>query len=448
MTEKLIIDLAITGAHILTIDANMTEYRKGSVLISGNIIKWIGPTEEQPDHFTIREKIDAAGKILMPTFFNGHNHSPMSIFRGLGNDLNLDNWLNEFIWPAERTLINPETVYLGTMLSAIEMIRSGTGIFSDMYFFEEEVGRVCEETGMRGILGEAILDFPTPSRATPLESMNYTRELTAKFKGNPLVNIAIAVHAPYTCSPDVIRQAGELAAELDIPANIHLAETLTETETILQRYGKSPARYLYDLGFLSKRTVAHHAIHLSKEDIGLLKETGTSVITLPNSNMKLGSGSCPVSDLRRAGINVAIGTDGPASNNHLSIVRELQQLVRLERVTQMDPTCLTAPELIRMATINGARAYGLDQSLGSLESGKNADIQIINPDQPHWYPRYDAYNSIAYAMHSEDVETVIIAGKPVMRNRIMLNVDEQRIYRTLKKRTSGIRSILGQPEGQ
>ncbi|MFA6126924.1 MAG: amidohydrolase [Bacteroidales bacterium] len=433
MPEIQNIDLAVTGAHILTIDADMTEFKKGTLYITGGKISWIGPDGEQPDGCVIRERIDAGGRIILPTFFNGHNHATMSIFRGLGNDLSLDKWLNEFIWPAERELVKPGIVHQGTMLSAIEMVRSGTGIFSDMYFFEDEVARVCEEIGMRCILGEAILDFPTPSRATPLESMEFTRELCKQFANHPLVSVSVAVHAPYTCSPENIRLAGDLARELDIPSQIHLAETVTEVEMMAERYNKTSVQYLNDLGFLSGKTVAHHAIHLSNGDRKLLKETGTSVVTLPNSNMKLGSGSCPVSDLNLSGITVALGTDGPASNNNQSMVREIQQLARLERVTNLDPTVLGARELVRIATIQGARAYHMDQYAGSLESGKNADFQIINPDQPHWYPHYDPYNSIAYAMHSEDVESVIINGKVVMRNRVMVNVDEQRIFRAMRK---------------
>jgi 5-methylthioadenosine/S-adenosylhomocysteine deaminase len=411
----------------------MTEYREGAVHINGGRIVWLGPDGEQPRDCIIRERIDATGKLVMPVFFNGHNHAAMSILRGLGNDLSLESWLNDFIWPAERKLVNPATVFQGTLLSAIEMVRSGTGIFSDMYFFEDEVARACEEVGMRGIIGEGILDFPTPSRATPAESMQFTRHLHTRFAGHPLIRVAVAVHSPYTCSPAVIREAAELAAELDIPANIHLAETLTEIETISAKYGKSPVRHLFDLGFLNSRTVAHHCVYLSEEDKELILSTGTNVITLPNSNMKLGSGACSVSSLLGMGINVGLGTDGPASNNHQSLLREIQQLARLERVTNLDPTCLSARELVRIATINGAKAYHLEHELGSLECGKMADLQIINPDKPHWYPRYDPYNSIAYAMHSDDVESVVINGKTVMRNRVMVNIDEERVYRELKK---------------
>lgn len=434
MPEKQIIDLAITGGRVLTIDQDMTEYYPGSVYISGNRIHWTGRDAEQPVDCQIRERIDASGKIVLPVFFNGHNHSTMSIFRGLGNDLSLERWLNDFIWPAEREMINPETVYLGTMLSVIEMIRSGTGIFSDMYFFEDEVARASEEAGMRVIAGEAVFDFPSPNCASPLESMKFIRRLHERFKTHPLVDVSIAVHSPYTCSPDSIRLAAELSVELDITANIHLAETIGEIETMAGRYGKTPVQYLYDLDFLSERTIAHHSIHLSPGDRQLLKETGTAVITVPNSNMKLGSGSCDVRGLISMGITVGLGTDGPASNNNQSMVREIQQLARLARVTNHDPTILSAVDLIRIATINGARAYRMDKDLGSLECGKKADLQIINPDQPHWYPMYDPYASIAYAMHSEDVESVIIDGKTVMSNRVMVNIDEQRIFREMRKK--------------
>jgi 5-methylthioadenosine/S-adenosylhomocysteine deaminase len=358
----------------------------------------------------------------------------MSIFRGLGNDLSLDRWLNEFIWPAEKEFINPANVYLGTMLSVIEMVRSGTGFFSDMYFFEDQVGRVCEEVGIRGILGEALLDFPTPSHSSPMDTLECTRRLHQQFIDHPLVNVSIAVHAPYTCSPDVIKKAAELAGELNIVSQIHVAETAGEIEDMATRYQKSPVRYLFDLGFLSGPAVAHHSIHLTDDDRQIYKQTGTSVVTLPNSNMKLGSGACAVSEMLNQGINVALGTDGPASNNNQSLVRELQQLARLERVTNLDPTSLPARSLIRIATINVAKAYKMDHDLGSLEPGKKADFQIINPDQPHWYPRYDPYNSIAYAMHSEDVESLIINGKTVMRNRELLHIDEQRILREMKKK--------------
>jgi 5-methylthioadenosine/S-adenosylhomocysteine deaminase len=243
----------------------------------------------------------------------------------------------------------------------------------------------------------------------------------------------MALHSPYTCSPEVIRKAVELSSELQISTNIHLAETRTEIETIAERYGMTPVQHLHATGGLTNRTVAHHMVHLTESDMELIAAAGTSVVTLPNSNMKLGSGACSVSRMKVKGINVALGTDGPASNNNQSMVKEMQQLARLERIANLDPTCISAPELIRTATINGARAYHLDSELGSLEVGKRADMQIINTCHPHWHPHYDPYSSLAYAMQSGDVETVIVEGKPIMKNRRMVTIDEQRIYRQIKK---------------
>jgi 5-methylthioadenosine/S-adenosylhomocysteine deaminase len=440
MNEKPAIDLAITGAHILTIDHGMTEYESGTIHVSGGRIAWIGPDGQAPADVAAREKIDAGGKLAMPVFFNSHSHAAMSILRGLGNDLPLDRWLNDFIWPAEHSVMTRKNVYLGTLLSAIEMVKSGTGIFSDMYFFEDEVARACETIGMRGIVGEAVFDFPSPSRANPDESFRFIRELHREYRDHPLISVSIALHSPYTCSPDVIRKAAQLAGELRITANIHLAETETEFDTILGKYGKTPTRHLYDLDLLSRLAVAHHSIYLTEEDMELIRETGTHVVTLPGSNMKLGSGTCKVSRMRQLGINIAVGTDGPASNNKQSMVNDMQLLARLERVMNMDPTCLPAGDLIRMATINGARAYRLDHELGSLETGKKADIQLIDTSQPHWHPHFNAYASLAYAMQSGDVDTVIVEGKTIMRNRVMVNIDEEQVYAGMREFSGRFRS--------
>ncbi len=426
-------DLILEGGQILTLDEQMTVIPEGAVCVDQGKIIFVGAVADTPPEWNFRKRINLSGKILMPAFFNSHNHAAMSIFRGLGNDLSLNDWLNHFIWPAERRNIRPDTVYLGSMISAMEMIRSGSSIFADMYFFEEDVARACEEIGMRVILGEGILDFPTPNKPSPAEAMNHTRVLFDQFRNHPLISVAVAAHAPYTCSPEIIRMAAELSEELDIPANIHLAESQTEIQTMHERYGKTPTRYLYDLGFLSRRTVAHHGIYLNAEDMDLLMETQTSIATIPNSNMKLGSGNCPVSELPKRGINGCLGTDGPASNNNQSMVRELQQLARIQKVAHSNPTILTAREAIRMATINGARAYRMDQVLGSVETGKQADLLIINPDQPHWYPRYDSFTTIAYSMQSEDVESMIINGRIVMENRRFTQIDEEKFLSLIRK---------------
>jgi len=433
MEVPVTIDLEVEGGHILTLDEQSTEWMSGTVCISGNRIVFIGNPADRPSSFVTRETIDASGKIVMPTFFNCHTHAAMSIFRGLANDLSLELWLNNYIWPAEKRNVSRETVFLGTLISAMEMIKSGTSAFADMYFFQEDVARASEQCGIRVILGEALFDFPTPGTGTPEGSLAYTRSLHQRFTNHPLISVAVTTHAPYTCSPEVIRMAAELSEELGIPANIHLAETKDETETIQKRYGKSPTRYLYDLGFLTSRTVCNHGIYLSDEDVELIRQTGASIVTAVNSNMKLGSGICRVQELLQKGVNVAIGTDGAASNNNQSVLRELQQVGRIEKAYHEDPAVISASRLLSMATINGAKAYGRGNQLGSLKTGKMADLMIINPDQPHWYPRYDPVSSIAYSMQSEDVESVIINGRIVMRNRELTLVDEKKYLHEMRR---------------
>ncbi len=439
MSDPGTIDIAITGARILTMDEVFTEYNPGVIHIRGNRIVDIGNESELSRIQPVKRTIDASGRIITPPFFNCHNHAGMAIFRGLGNDLSLDGWLNHFIWPAEKKFIKPLSVYTGSLVSMMEMVRSGTGIFSDMYFFEEEVARAAGDIGMRVILGEGLLDFPTPSQPDLVAALRHTRSLYEKFRNHPLISVSVAAHAPYTCSPDAIREAAWLATELGITSNIHLAETLNEVEVMKARYGKSPVQYLADLGFLGPRTVAHHCLHMDQEDIRLMSESGTSIATIPNSNMKLGSGAFRLPGLSKAGINVAIGTDGPASNNHQSMIREIQQLARTQKVLYQDPTVTNPKQLISMATLNGAKAYGMEKDLGSLSAGKKADLIIINPDQPHWYPHYDPYNSMVYAMHSEDVESVMVEGNMIMNRRNLEFIDQEKILAGIIKLSDRIR---------
>ena len=445
MKDQIPIDLVVTGAKILTLDGHFTEYDPGVIHIIGNRIHHIGPDDAAQQAVKARRILHADGRIIIPALFNSHNHAGMSIFRGLGNDLSLDGWLNHFIWPAEKRFISPETVYIGSLISMMEMIRSGTGTFSDMYFFEEEVARAADKIGMRAILGEGVMDFPTPSHPDAFATLRHTREMFNEFQDHPLITISVAAHAPYTCSPDVIRKAAELAKELNICSNIHLSETIKEVETITSRYGKSPAKYLSDLGFLGPQTVAHHGLYFNDEDLDILAESGTTIATITNSNMKLGSGSLQLKKLTKKGIHVSIGTDGPASNNHQSMIRELQEVARVQKVIYQDPTVITQPELLKMATINGAQGYGMGQQLGSLEVGKLADITIIDPGGPHWYPPFDPYNTIAYAMHSGDVESVIINGQLVMEQRVFPNIDEEEILDQFRKISQQIRQEIHQP---
>ena len=419
-------DVWIKKAHILTMDKDFTEYTDTNILIRNGKIEHIGSV----DHLSpieVSTIIDASHMILLPPFFNGHNHVAMSLFRGLGNDVPLTTWLQEYIWPAEKKYINANNVHLGTLVSGIEMIRSGTNLFADMYFFEEEVAKATIELGMRCILGEAILDFPTPNIKNHTEGLKYTRDLNQKYKTESLVSMSIPAHAPYTCSTSVLSSVSEISMELEIPATIHLSETSEEVADSLKAHGKSPVEYLADLGFFDFHAVCYHCNHLSVNDIKILKEKQVSVITLPNSNMKLASGITPVPDLLKAEVSLGLGTDGAASNNNMSLLSDLQMMIKLQKVANMDSTVINAKKALEIATTNGAKAYRMHNNLGSIEVGKSADIQFIDTDSAHMQPLYDPYAQIVYSMHENDIKHLMVNGRFIMKDRDILNIDEDRI---------------------
>jgi 5-methylthioadenosine/S-adenosylhomocysteine deaminase len=417
-------DIALTNGYLLTLDNDWSEYKYGTVLIRGSKIEYAGPLLDSKSYIAKRI-IDAGGNIIMPAFFNGHTHSAMSVFRGTGNDLPLENWLNDHIWPAEARYATEENVYLGSMISAIEMIRSGTGIFADMYFFQEETIRACMELGIRIIAGEGILDFPTPNKKYPQEGLKYTEYLVSKFSKHPLVDISIPAHSPYSCSLEVLKEVRQLASALDITATIHLAETIREVEEMESKHGKTSTRFLDDIGFFDGRTVAYHCNHLSHEDMVILKERDVGIVTNPRSNMKLGSGIAPIPELISLGLTIGVGTDGAASNNNQNVMLDMQLLARLHKMDKLDPTVINSRQAIRMAVSNNSAIYGTDKKTGSLEAGKRADLIIIDTDQAHWQPLYDPYSNICYSMQPGDVITSMIDGKVIMDNRRIVTVDEE-----------------------
>lgn len=423
-------DLWIKNAWVLSMDAEESEYPNGDILVKDGKIAFVGHLENQ-ELIKAKEVMDASRNIVLPPFFNAHSHAPMALLRGLGNDLPLKSWLEDYIWPAEHRYISPETVYLGTLASGLEMIRSGCSIFADMYFFEEEVARAALDLGMRCILGEGVLDFPTPNMKTPAAGLNHSRELHRRFSQEPLLEQMIPAHAPYTCSQDVLQEIMYLARELDLPVSIHLSETRSEVEESIRKHGLSPVEYLKEIGFLDEKAICYHCNHLSSNDIDILRSTRTAVVTLPNSNMKLASGIAPLPELLEAGVLVGIGTDGAASNNNMSTLNDLQMLVKLQKVANSDPTVINARQALKIATRNGSLAYGL-KHLGSVEVGKSADLQFINTDSAHMQPLYDPYAQIVYSMQNSDVEHLLIAGRFIMKNRIITSYDEERVKDQLK----------------
>lgn len=419
-------DLWIKNARILSMDSKFTEYFDSNILIKDGIIQFIGSTASLPN-FDYTDVLDASNMIVLPPFFNGHSHAAMSLLRGLGNDVPLSTWLQKYMWPAEKKYINASSVKLGSLISGIEMIRSGTNIFADMYFFEEEVAQAAIELGMRTIIGEGILDFPTPNMKNPDDGINYSRKLFNDFETNPLVSVSIPAHAPYSCSKESLIKVSELSKELQIPATIHLSETSQEVTESLNTNGFTPVEYLDNLGFFDHHAVCYHCNHLSKNDISILRNKQVGVVTLPNSNMKLASGIAPVPDLLAADVCLSLGTDGAASNNNMSILSDMQMLSKLQKIAHSDPTVIDARTSLKLATINGAKTYKMDDQLGSITLGKSADIQFIRIDVPHMQPMYDPYAQIVYSMNNNDVIHLMIDGKFVMKNHEILNVDEERI---------------------
>ena len=418
------IDLIISGGKALLMDAGNTCLNNAAIAVHESNIIAVGQKEDIIRQYTAQKTLVADDSLIMPGFVNCHTHAAMTCFRGIADDLELMDWLNNYIFPAEARNVNPNLAYRGSMLACAEMIKSGTTTFCDMYIFEEETARAAKEAGMRCLIGEVLFDFPSPNCKTPEEGLACTRRLAEKWHDDPLVNIIVEPHALYTCSPALLRDARKLADEFHLMMGIHLLENPSEREQLQNKFGKGAVAFLKDIGYLHDRLLAFHCVCLSPEDMKLFAKYGCKVSHNPASNMKLASGIAPVPDMLNAGITVGLGTDGCASNNTLDMIRELSTAAKLHKVARLDPTVMDAQTVVRMATINGAKALGLDHLTGSLEVGKKADIILIGLNKPHLTPIYSEYSHLAYAASGADVDSVIINGKVVMENRRLLTINE------------------------
>jgi len=416
-------DLVISGGTVLTMAGPNLE--AGAVAIRGGAILAVGPAAEIDARFTAAKRIDARGMAVLPGLVNAHTHAPMALLRGIADDRELMDWLRNFIFPAEAKNVDPEFVRWGTRLAAAEMIRTGTTTFADMYYFEADIAREVRAAGLRGVLGETVLDFPAPDNKTWDAAMRYARGFAAEFKGDPLITAAIAPHAPYTVSREHLLEVRALATELGIPILIHLSETVDELRLVAERSGgMRPADYLESIGFLGDDVLAAHGVWLSREEGALLARRKTGLAHCPESNMMLASGVAPVTELRAAGVDVGLGTDGPAgSNNNLDMIEEMASAARLQKVSRNDPKAMTARDVLEMATIAGARALGLEPKIGSLEPGKRADIIVVDLRKPGIQPIYSVESALVYAASGDDVTTTIVEGKILMENRKLLTVD-------------------------
>jgi 5-methylthioadenosine/S-adenosylhomocysteine deaminase len=434
MTErKQPIDTIITADYVITMDKDYTIHTPGAVAVAGETIAATGPKEEILATYDAEEYVDVGDAAVMPGLVNGHGHAPMTLLRGMADDLRLDVWLMGYMMPVENDFVDSHFCWLGTQLAAAEMIRSGTTTFLDMYYFEEAVADAAAQAGLRAVCAQSILKFPSPDASTYEEALNRTRDYLVRWSGHPLVIPAVAPHAPYTVTPELIKEAVALAQEFDAPLHIHISETAQEVEDHRKQYGMPPVPWLKKQGIFEAKTSAAHCVHLDEGEINTLTHYNVGVIHNPSSNLKLASGIAPVQQMLSKGLNVGIGTDGPASNNDLDMFEEMRLTSFLAKVATDDPTAIPARQTLAMATIMGARALGIDDITGSLEPGKRADLIAVRMDQVRHAPQYrrdesTIYSRIVYASHAADVQHVMVNGRWLMRDRQLttLEVDSLR----------------------
>ena len=436
------VDLLISGGTILTMDPARRIVENGAVAIRADRIVDIGPAVQLRERYEAAQVLSAAGQLVMPGLINGHNHAPMVLFRGIADDMKLSDWLHKYIFPAEAKNVSKEFVESGTALACLEMIRSGTTTYADMYYFEDQVAEITAQAGMRGVLGETILLFPAPDNKTPEEGLSYAEKFIKRWKGNALIEPAVAPHAPYTNSADTIRACKALADKYSVPVLIHVAETQEEVKEIRQKYGMTSTQWMASLGALGPNVFFSHGVWLTEDDLALIKKFGVTVTHNPESNMKLASGTAPIGRMLALGIPVGLGTDGAASNNDLDMFEAMDITAKLHKLVLMDPSAMPAEQVVEMATIGGARALGLDKETGSLENGKKADLILIDLSEAHAVPLYNYYSQLVYALKSADVRTTIINGKVVMRDGRVLTLDSKRVIEKAREMQKRIAASL------
>jgi 5-methylthioadenosine/S-adenosylhomocysteine deaminase len=439
-------DLLVSGGTIVTMDAERRVIEDGAIAVRGDAIVAVGNRVALEARYLPARRIDARGKLVMPGFINGHTHAAMALFRGVADDMNLQDWLTKFIFPAEAKNVTEDFVAAGTRLGVLEMIHGGTTTYVDMYYFEDAVARETKAAGMRGVLGETVLDFPAPDNKTVSAALSYTETFLKHWKGDPLIHAAVAPHSIYTASEQTLRAATGLARRFQAPITIHVAETKKEVDDSRKKNGASPVAYLDRIGLLGPDVIAAHCIWVDAGDIALLAKNNVGCVHNPSSNMMLASGVAPVGAMLSAHVPVGLGTDGPAgSNNDLDLMEEMDLAAKLQKITSMDPQALGAKQALEMATISGARAIHMENEIGSLETGKKADLIVLDLNAPHAVPLYNLYSQIVYALKASDVRTVVIGGRTVMENRRALTLDESAILAKALTYPSQVKKSLAAP---
>ena len=422
------VDCIIRAEYLLTMEGDLSVINDGAIAVSGSIIKEVGTYDSISRKYSATRVLGGRDKVVFPGLINTHSHAAMVYFRGLADDLPLQEWLEKHIWPAEGKWMSPEFVDDAVGLACLEMLKSGVTTYTDQYFYQSIAAKKVSKIGMRGVLGAGVIDFPFTGYASSVEDYFTNAEnLINEFKDHELITPCIAPHATYTCSPENYQRSNEISRKYNVPIHTHVAETQFEISMIKDRYGKTPVEHLDAIGLLSERFIAVHCVWLTDRDIEILAERKVGVSHCIESNLKLASGIAPVPKLLKAGIKVAFGTDGAASNNDLNILGEMSTAAKVHKAVSCDPTVLDSRTALLMATRNGADILGLGDRIGSIKAGKKADIVIADLNKPHLSPIYDIYSHITYSMRPSDIETVLVNGNIVVDNRTLMTMDEGEI---------------------
>jgi 5-methylthioadenosine/S-adenosylhomocysteine deaminase len=436
------VSLIITGGTVVTVDAAFRILTPGALAIDGARIVSVGTPDEIAEAYTATTTIDATGDVVLPGLVNTHTHAPMVLYRGLADDLALMDWLQNYMFPAEARTLSPAFVRVGTELAVLEMIQSGTTTYADMYYFEDEIARVTRAAGLRGVLGQTIIEFPVADAKTPAEGLARTEAFLKEFARDSLITPAVAPHSMYTLDATVLRQARDLAMKYGAPLLMHLAETEDEVRVSRERYGRTPIGYLDHLGFWGPQVVAAHAVWVTPDEMAILKDHHVTVSHNPESNMKLASGTAPVPRYLEEGIVVGLGTDGAASNNHLDMFGAMRQAALLHKLVSRNPEAVSARTALEMATIGGARTLGMQATIGSLEAGKLADVIVVGMGRARQTPMYDVVSHLVYVTRGDDVKTVVVHGRILMRDQRVLSLDEARVLGAARAAAGDVRRAM------
>jgi 5-methylthioadenosine/S-adenosylhomocysteine deaminase len=435
--------LVVLGQHIVTGNAAGQVVSPGAVAINGDVIIEVGDRDAILAKYAVKEVVDASNQIVLPGLVNTHTHAPMVLYRGLADYLALKEWLERYIFPAEAKTVTPAFVRTGTRLAVLEMIESGTTTYADMYYFEEEIASVTRAAGVRGVLGQTIIQFPVADAKTPAEGLTRTEAFIKAFRGDGLIVPAVAPHAMYTLDRDTLVASAAMGRQYGVPILIHLAETEVERAESFAAHQQSPTAYLESLGFWSPRTVAAHGIWVDDDDIAILARRNVGVSHNPESNMKLSSGIAPLARYKAVGVTIGLGTDGAASNNDLDMFEAMRQTAFLAKLATKDPTAVPAKEALAMATSGGARVLGLQDSIGSLEAGKRADLITVATDSARETPLYDPVSHLVYVTRGDDVRTTIVNGRILMLNRRLLTLDRAQVLADARSVAARVREAVG-----